>query len=102
MRRMKEKVQTKLISMSSILLDDILVPNEEKQHGYEHVSASFYDKYGNKFTFDLSLTVTPRVQDSDSNIDAPVTIPDQLDNILNKMDNIENGVEQLKQAHNIQ
>ena len=96
MRRMKEKVQTKLISMSSILLDDILVPNEEKQHGYEHVSASFYDKYGNKFTFDLSLTVTPRV------IDAPVTIPDQLDNILNKMDNIENGVEQLKQAHNIQ
>ena len=102
MRRMKEKVQSKLVSMSSILLDDILIPNEEHQEGDETVSASYYDKYGNKFTFTLSLTVVPKYKEDDPNAETPVTTEDQIGLILEKIENIDEGIGQLKQCHNIQ
>ena len=60
MRPIKEKIQTKLNSMASILIDNIIVPGERHQSGSDEVSASFYDKDGNKFSFKLSLLVTPK------------------------------------------
>ena len=51
MKPIKEKIQTKLNSMASILIDNIIVPGESHQSGSDEVSASFYDKDGNKFSF---------------------------------------------------
>ena len=42
------------------MIDNIIVPDERHQSGSDEVSARFYDKNGNKFSFRLSLRVTPK------------------------------------------
>lgn len=96
---MREKVQTKLNSMASILLDDVIVPGKDEQEGNESISASYYDKYGNKFTFNLSLTIVPKVKDEDPTEETPLTIPEQISAILTKVTALEEDVGTLKSYH---
>lgn len=96
---MREKVQTKLNSMASILLDDVIVPDKNEQEGNESISASYYDKYGNKFTFSLSLTVVPKVKDEDPTEETPLTISEQISAILTKVTALEEDVGNLKSYH---
>lgn len=96
---MREKVQTKLNSMASILLDDVIVPDKNEQEGNESISASYYDKYGNKFTFSLSLTVVPKVKDEDPTEETPLTTSEQISAILTKVTALEEDVGFLKSYH---
>lgn len=96
---MREKVQTKLNSMASILLDDVIVPDRDEQEGNESISASYYDKYGNKFTFNLSLTVVPKVKDEDPTEETPLTVSEQISAILTKVTALEEDVGTLKSYH---
>lgn len=96
---MREKVQTKLNSMASILLDDVIVPDKNEQEGNESISASYYDKYGNKFTFNLSLTVVPKAKDEDPTEETPLTISEQISAILTKVTALEEDVGTLKSYH---
>lgn len=96
---MREKVQTKLNSMASILLDDVIVPDKNEQEGNESIAASYYDKYGNKFTFSLSLTVVPKVKDEDPTEETPLTISEQISAILTKVTALEEDVGTLKSYH---
>lgn len=98
MRHMREKVQTKLNAMASILIDDILVPEQQEQEGAETVMASYYDKFGNKFTFTLGLTVVPNKKD-DAEVEEPVSIQDQVSLILEKLTSLEEDVSVLKSYH---
>ena len=95
---MREKVQTKLNAMASILIDDILVPEQQEQEGAETVMASYYDKFGNKFTFTLGLTVVPNKKD-DAEVEEPVSIQDQVSLILEKLTSLEEDVSVLKSYH---
>ena len=99
MKSMREKVQTKLNSMASILLDDVIVPDKNEQEGNESISASYYDKYGNKFTFSLSLTVVPKVKDEDPTEETPLTTSEQISAILTKVTALEEDVGVLKSYH---
>ena len=98
MKPLKEKIHSKLYSMASILLDNIIVPGEEKQEGSDSIIASYYDDYGNKFTFSLSLSVTP---ESELEIieDEPVTLAEQVAAILEKVTALETDVALLKRYH---
>ena len=96
---MREKVQTKLNSMASILLDDVIVPDKNEQEGNESISASYYDKYGNKFTFSLSLTVVPKVKDEDPTEETPLPTSEQISAILTKVTALEDDVLVLKSYH---
>ena len=77
MKPIREKIHSKLYSMASILLDNIIVPGEEKQEGSDSIIASYYDDFGNKFTFSLSLSVTPE-SELDIIEDEPVTLAEQV------------------------
>ena len=99
MKPMREKIQVKINSMASILLDDIIVPGEHEQEGNETIDASFYDKDGNRFTFTLSLAVVPKVKDEDPEEETPATISDQITTILEKVSAIEEDVAKLKTYH---
>lgn len=96
MRNVKEKVQTKLNSMASILLDDIIVVGEKRQEGTESIVASFYDKEGNKFTFNLSLTITP--EEIEQVTPAP-TLSEQVNSILEEIGALKNDISTLKGYH---
>lgn len=98
MRHMREKVQTKLNAMASILIDDIIIPEQQEQEGAETVMASYYDKFGNKFTFTLGLTVTPK-QKEGSETEEPVSVQDQVALILEKITALEQDVAELKSYH---
>ena len=95
---MREHVQSKLNNMASILLDDIIVPEKEEQSGSESIQASYYDKFGNRFTFTLSLSVTPK-EKADTSEPIPTT-QDQLELILAKLSILENKVSNLENYHN--
>ena len=41
-------------------MDNIIVPGERQQQGYDEMKASFFDKDGNKYVFILSLRVIPK------------------------------------------
>lgn len=99
MRHMREKVQTKLNAMASILIDDIIVPEQQEQEGAETVMASYYDKFGNKFTFTLGLTVTPKQKEEGSETEEPVSVQDQVALILEKITALEQDVAELKTYH---
>ena len=60
MKPMREKIQTKLNSMASILIEDLFVPEEKEQEGYKTIDAGFYDRHGNRFDFRLKLNITPK------------------------------------------
>lgn len=93
--KMREKVQTKLNSMANILLDDILVPDQESQQGQETISASYFDKFGNKFSFDLTLSVIP--PETKEEISEPVlSLNEQIQMILSKITSIEDDIANLK------
>lgn len=96
MRQMREKIQIKLNSMASILIDDIIVPGEPTQSGQESIIASFFDKDGNKFTFNLSLTVTPKEIEV---VEPTPTLSDQVAIILEKLTALEEDVSNLKNYH---
>lgn len=96
--KMREKVQTKLNNMASILLDDIILPEQEEQSGAESIQASYYDKFGNKFTFTLSLNVTPKQKVEPS--EPTPTVDEQLSAILLEISRIEADIEDLKTYHN--
>lgn len=96
---MREKIQTKLNAMASILIDDILIPEQQEQEGAETVMASYYDKFGNKFTFTLGLTVTPKKRDEESETKEPISIQDQIALILEKITSLEEDVSELKTYH---
>lgn len=95
----REKVQTKLNSMASILLDDIIVPGETNQQGSETLSASYYDNDGNKFTFVLGLTVTPNADEETGAEETALTIDEKLEMILSKISSLEEDVNLLKTYH---
>lgn len=97
--RMREKVQSKLNSMASILLDDILVPDQIEQQGSETLVGSYYDEDGNKFTFTLSLTVAPKEKAGTEETEEPVNISDQIATILEKIIALEEDVSVLKNYH---
>lgn len=97
--RMREKVQSKLNSMASILLDDILVPDQIEQQGSETLVGSYYDEDGNKFTFTLSLTVAPKKKAETEETEEPVNISDQIATILEKIIALEEDVSVLKNYH---
>lgn len=99
MKPMREKIQSKLNSMASILLDDIVVPEQEIQSGNETIVASFYDKYENKFTFTLSLNVSPKEIAADQTDDQALTMADQISMILEKLTLLESDVAGLKVYH---
>ena len=94
---MREHVQSKLNNMASILLDDIIVPEQEEQSGSETIQASYYDKNGNRFTFTLSLNVTPK--EKAETVDPMPTTQEQLDLILTKLALLESEVSDLKGYH---
>ena len=99
---MKEKIQTKLNSMASILMDNIIVPGEVQQHGYDKLKASFHDKDGNKYSFKLSLRVTPNgyePEDFDHDIDFPNARLDRLERTVAEM---QNDIDVLKIYHQTQ
>ena len=93
---MREKIQVKLNSMASILLDDIIVPESPIQSGQESIVASFFDKDGNRFTFNLSLTVTPKEIET---VEPTPTLADQVSTILEKLTSLEEDVSNLKNYH---
>lgn len=94
----RERVQTKLNNMASILLDDIIVPGEDSQQGADTIQASYYDHYGNKFTFSLGLTVTPK-EESGSIDDSVLTTDQKLEMILEKISILESDINSLKEYH---
>lgn len=100
MRPMREKIQTKLNAMASILLDDIIVPEQSEQEGSETIVASFHDKDGNKFSFTLTLDVTHKnkVEESDD-ASTGLTISEQIAAILEKITQIENEIVGLRAYH---
>lgn len=95
-RELKEMTQIKLHEMASILLDDIIIPGEIRQEGQESISASCVDRNGNKFIFDLSLTVTPEeVVQSE-----PVpTLSEQIATIVSDLNSIKDDILTLKGYH---
>ena len=95
MKPMREKIQTKLNSMASILLDDIIVPDRYEQHGSGTIAASLYDDKGNKFRFTLSLDVS---QEDDEPNDE-LTIPEQIGIINEQISLIKNDIANLKSFH---
>lgn len=95
--KMREKVQTKLNSMANILLDDIIVPDQEFQQGQETISASYYDQFGNKFSFDLTLSVTPFEEQAST--EPVLSMSDQIEMILAKITHIEQDVANLQAFH---
>lgn len=114
MRPMREKIQTKLNSMSSILMDNIINPKEVKQRGLEKITSSFYDKDGNQFSFTLILKVTPEEkEEQDYAIDdmydevlnlceeeeevTPVTTEEALNIALSKIDTLESAISSIKE-----
>lgn len=95
-RELREMTHVKLHEMASILLDDILVPGEIRQEGQESIMASCVDRDGNKYLFNLSLTVTPEeiIQSE------PVpTLADQVSTIIEELSNIQNDIATLKGYH---
>lgn len=96
MRPMREKIQTKLNSMASILMDNIIVPNEIQQQGSEEMTASFYDKDGNKFSFTLALQVTPKDVTEPEPVEEP-TLQELIDQEIAKL-NIEQDLASIKDA----
>lgn len=100
MKPIKEKIQTKLNSMASILIDNIIVPGERHQSGSDEVSASFYDKDGNKFSFRLSLRVTPK-EGADDNLDGTeiITTEEKINRIEEAIVAIQEDISLLKTYH---
>lgn len=96
MKQMRESIQYKLISMASILLDDIIVPGEAVQRGQESIVASIYDKDGNKLTFDLSLTVTPKDIEE---VEPVPTLSEQLSLLLEEITDLKIEVARLRSYH---
>lgn len=96
---MKERIQTKLNSMASILMDNIIVPGERRQSGYDEVSASLYDKDGNKFAFKLSLQVTPKGETDDVEESEFETSEDKIDRIEAAIVAIQADIDTLKAYH---
>ena len=95
-RELREMTQVKLHEMASILLDDIIVPGEIRQEGQESIMASCIDRNGNKYLFNLSLTVTPEeiVQSE------PVpTLADQVSTIIDELSSIKDDISTLKGYH---
>lgn len=95
---MREHIQSKLNNMASILLDDIIIPEQEEQSGSETIQASYYDKFGNKFTFTLGLNVTPKQKVEPS--EPTPTTDEQLALILEQLALLEEEVSELKGYHN--
>lgn len=93
---MREKIQIKLNSMASILLDDIIIPGSPIQSGQESIVASFFDEDGNRYTFNLSLTVTPKEIET---VEPTPTLADQVSTILEKLTLLEEDVSNLKNYH---
>ncbi len=95
-RELKEMTQIKLHEMASILLDDIIVPGEIRQEGEESIVASCVDRNGNKFIFNLSLTVVPEeiVQ-----VDPTPTLSDQVSTIIDELSSIKDDISTLKGYH---
>lgn len=100
MKPIKEKIQTKLNSMASILIDNIIVPGERHQSGSDEVSASFYDKDGNKFSFKLSLLVTPK-EGADDNLNDTeiITTEEKINKIEEAIMVIQEDIGILKAYH---
>lgn len=96
--KMREHIQSKLNNMASILLDDIIIPEQEEQSGSETIQASYYDHFGNKFSFTLGLNVTPKQKVEPS--EATPTTDEQLALILEKLAELEEDVGELKGFHN--
>lgn len=101
MKPLREKVHNKLFSMASILLDNVIVPEEIAQEGADSITASYYDDDGNKYTFTLSLTVMPEIK-VDLGEEPPMTLADQINLMLEKMTGLEEDVALLKGYHNEQ
>lgn len=100
MKPIKEKIQTKLNSMASILIDNIIVPGERHQSGSDEVSASFYDKDGNKFSFKLSLRVTPKEGADDNLVDTEIiTTEEKITKIEEAIMAIQKDIGLLKAYH---
>ena len=100
MKPIKEKIQTKLNSMASILIDNIIVPGERHQSGSDEVSASFYDKNGNKFSFKLSLLVTPKEGADDGLGDTEIiTTEEKINRIEEAIVAIQEDISLLKAYH---
>lgn len=100
MKPIKEKIQTKLNSMASILIDNIIVPDERYQSGSDEVSASFYDKNGNKFSFKLSLRVTPKEgMDDDLDDTEIITAEEKISRIEEAIVTIQEDISLLKAYH---
>lgn len=100
MKPIKEKIQTKLNSMASILIDNIIVPGERHQSGSDEVSASFYDKDGNKFSFKLSLLVTPKEGADDNLVDTEIiTTEEKITKIEEAIMAIQEDISLLKAYH---
>lgn len=98
MKPFKEKIYNKLYSMASILLDNIVIPGEAKQEGSDSIIASYYDEEGNKYTFTLSLNVTPETEDEIIEPE-PITLAEQIAAILEKVTALETEVALLKGYH---
>lgn len=101
MRPMKEKVQVKLNAMASILLDGIIVPGQDEQEGSESLTASYYDKHENKYTFSLDLTVVPKHKEEETSEqgETSASLEDQIALILEKITELEEDVSTLKLYH---
>ena len=87
-------------SIISILIDNIIVPGEHHQSGSDEVSASFYDKHGNKFSFQLSLRVTPKEGVDDGLGDTEiVTTEEKISRIEEAIVAIQEDISLLKTYH---
>ena len=99
-RKMREKIQVKLNSMASILVDDIVNPNKKEQEGSESIVASFFDKDGNKFLFDLKLTVVPEQKEGEIPDPIGMSQQEQMDLILREIAEIKEEIAEIKQNQN--
>ena len=95
-RELREMTHVKLHEMASILLDDIIVPGEIRQEGQESIMASCIDRNGNKYLFNLSLTVTP--EEIVQSEPAP-TLADQISTIIEELVGIKEDISTLKGYH---
>jgi len=97
--RMKEKIHSKIFSMVSILMDNIIDPNETYQEGSDSIIANIFDQHGNKYTMDLSITVTPAILVDDDDAEDMVQLSDRVEELESKVVFLEEQVALLKSYH---
>lgn len=57
--KIKEKLNTKCVSLAQMAYDDVIIPDSEFQKGKSIVKSGFYDKHNNRYDLTVKLEVRP-------------------------------------------